>query len=47
MFEYPDSLLGRNHTLTVTTELNVVPDILPFSQVRCVLFVLLLLLFWW
>jgi len=32
IFEYPDTLLARNHTLTVTTEINVVPDILPFSQ---------------
>jgi hypothetical protein len=30
-FEYPDSFTGRNHTLTVTSEMNTVPDTLPYG----------------
>jgi PhoPQ-activated pathogenicity-related protein len=30
-FEYPDAFIGRNHTLTVTSEMNTVPDTLPFG----------------
>jgi len=31
IFEYYDMFVGYNRTLTVTTELNVVPDVLPFA----------------
>jgi PhoPQ-activated pathogenicity-related protein len=32
IFEYPDPFTGYNHTLTVTTEINTIPDTLPFKK---------------